>query len=71
MATQTQTSPSVLDATPSSLTRNTSLDTPPPDIAAIDAHAEKGWVFFTKFLFWTVISIVVILVAIGLLTVWR
>ncbi len=35
-----------------------------------DTPAQKGWAFFTKFLLWNIISCVVILLFIGLLTVW-
>lgn len=35
-----------------------------------DAPAQKGWAFFTKFTFWTVIVIIATLLLIGLLTVW-
>ncbi len=32
--------------------------------------AQKGWAFFTKFLLWNIISCVVILLFLGLVTVW-
>ena len=35
-----------------------------------DSPAQKGWVFFSKFLLWNVISCIVILLFIGVLTVW-
>ena len=35
-----------------------------------DAPAKKGWAFFTKFLLWNIISCIVILLFVGLLTVW-
>ena len=35
-----------------------------------DAPAQKGWAFFTKFTFWTVIVIIATMLLIGALTVW-
>ncbi|MGO9818925.1 MAG: hypothetical protein ACLPJJ_05330 [Acidocella sp.] len=36
-----------------------------------DTPSKKGWEFFTKFLFVNVVLAVVVLLLIGLLTVWR
>jgi hypothetical protein len=36
-----------------------------------DQPAQKGWNFFSKFLFWNVIAAALILLSIGALTVWR
>jgi hypothetical protein len=35
-----------------------------------DVPAQKGWAFFTKFLLYNIIGCVVILLLIGLFTVW-
>ncbi len=35
-----------------------------------DVPAQKGWAFFTRFLLWNIISCIVILLFIGVLTVW-
>lgn len=43
---------------------------PVPDLNAMNSLSMKGWKFFTNFLLWNVISTVVILILIGLLTVW-
>ena len=36
-----------------------------------DAPAQKGWSFFTRFLFWNIVAVVGGLVFIAALTVWR
>lgn len=35
-----------------------------------DQPAQKGWKFFTSFLLWNITSCVVILLLIGIFTVW-
>jgi hypothetical protein len=35
-----------------------------------DAPAQKGWVFFTKFLLWNIIGCIAALLVIGVFTVW-
>jgi len=60
-----------LDGNPARLDIHTTLETPPPSLGEIDAHAKSGWEFFTKFLFWNVVVIAVALIFVGLLTVWR
>jgi hypothetical protein len=35
-----------------------------------DTPAQKGWVFFSKFLLWNIIACIAILLFIGVLTVW-
>ncbi len=42
----------------------------PAENVDFDSPAQKGWAFFTKFLLWNIISCVVILLLVGLLTVW-
>ncbi len=41
----------------------------PPD-EDFDATAKKGWNFFTKFLLGNVVVTVIVLLIVGLLTVW-
>ncbi len=36
-----------------------------------NSPAKKGWSFFTKFLFWNIVSAVAILIFIAAMTVWR
>ncbi len=36
-----------------------------------DSPAQKGWSFFTKFLFWNIVAAAGALLFIGALTVWR
>ncbi|MBU6449777.1 MAG: hypothetical protein KGQ26_09155 [Rhodospirillales bacterium] len=36
-----------------------------------DAPAQKGWSFFTRFLFWNIVIAAGTLLFIGALTVWR
>ncbi|MDE2238668.1 MAG: hypothetical protein KGJ73_01915 [Rhodospirillales bacterium] len=35
-----------------------------------DLPAQKGWSFFTKFLFWNIVAVAATLFFIGALTVW-
>jgi hypothetical protein len=42
----------------------------PPDLDEINTHAQQGWNWFTKFLFWNVVTTVGALLIVGLLTVW-
>jgi hypothetical protein len=42
----------------------------PAEHVDFDSPAKSGWVFFSKFLLWNVISCIAILLFIGLLTVW-
>jgi hypothetical protein len=58
-----------LDGHPAPLASHASTEPPPPP-EVFDQHAQQGWNFFTKFLFWNVITVVVCLIAVGLLTVW-
>jgi hypothetical protein len=66
MATQTS-----LDGHPASTMTNTTVDVAPPALDEFNAHAKNGWTFFTKFLLWNVITVIIALFIVGLLTVWR
>ncbi|MDE1905455.1 MAG: hypothetical protein KGH75_03275 [Rhodospirillales bacterium] len=41
------------------------------DEVDFDSPAQKGWSFFTKFLFWNIVAAIGALLFIGALTVWR
>ncbi len=65
MATQTS-----LDGHPApSMTSTTPAA--PPAADEFNVHSKNGWEFFTKFLLWNVITIIIALFIVGLLTVWR
>jgi hypothetical protein len=59
-----------LDGQTANLDSHATGAAPPPGLAAFDEHAQKGWAWFTKFLFWNVVTVVGALVVVALLTVW-
>jgi hypothetical protein len=66
MTTQTS-----LDGHPAPAMTNNTADVAPPAMDEFNVHSKNGWEFFTKFLLWNVITIIVALFVVGLLTVWR
>jgi hypothetical protein len=48
---------------------NDDITTSPAEVA-FDKQAQKGWEFFTKFLFSNVVVTILALLVVGLLTVW-
>ncbi len=60
-----------LDGQPARLDIHTTVAIPPPSLDEINGEAQKGWNWFTRFLFWNVVVIAGALIFVGLLTVWR
>jgi hypothetical protein len=49
---------------------DTNRDVAPTRITEMDQTSQKGWEFFTKFLLANVVVTIVVLLVVGLLTVW-
>jgi hypothetical protein len=49
---------------------DTHQDLAPTPMNEMDQNSKQGWEFFTKFLLINVVVTIVVLLAVGLLTVW-